>query len=199
MKLSQVEFVSSATSPSHYPEGDRPEVAFAGRSNVGKSSLLNALLERKKLARTSKTPGRTRLINFFNVNDALYLVDLPGYGYAKVSKSERASWGKMLERYVRGRENLRAIAVLLDIRREPSEDDRMLLEGIASLGLGAIVVLTKSDKLSKSQRFSRSAKLARALGLGQRDVICFSSVTGEGRQDLWRAIEAVTGLGSEDG
>lgn len=189
MKLRNVEFVSSATAPKHYPPADRPELAFAGRSNVGKSSLLNALLNRKKLARTSKTPGRTRLINFFNVNDAMYLVDLPGYGYAKVSKSERKAWGVMLERYVRERENLVAVVVLLDIRRTPTGEDKQLFEALEHFGLECVVVLTKSDKLSKSQRFTRRSKVAKELGMKASRLVVFSSVTGEGRESLWRLLE----------
>lgn len=188
LTLRKVEFVKSAVQPSHYPESDRPEVAFAGRSNVGKSSLLNTLLRRKSLARVSRTPGRTRLINFFNVNDRIYLVDLPGYGYAKVSRAVQREWGPMMEAYVRSRENLRLMIVLLDIRRDVTQEDLQLFAALEHLGVDAIPVLTKSDKLSKSKIFNATAKIAKALAYPARALIPFSSQTGAGRDELWNVI-----------
>lgn len=189
MKLRKVEFVLSAVKPKHYPPADRPEIAFAGRSNVGKSSLLNTLLNRRSLARVSRTPGRTQLINFFDVNDAFYLVDLPGYGYAKVPDEVRRKWGPMMEAYVRSRDTLRAMVVLLDVRRDPSPEDEQLMDALAALEVPMIPVLTKCDKLSNSQVFSRSAQIARALSVPRETFITFSSHTGAGRDALWQVIE----------
>ena len=170
------------------PDSALPEVAFAGRSNVGKSSLLNSLVRRKSFARVSRTPGRTREINFFRVNNGFVFVDLPGYGYARVSKEKKAAWRPMIESYLRRTTQLRGIVLLLDIRREPSDDDRAMLDFLAEVGVPTIVALTKTDKLSKTVALESAAKIARALALEPEQVIPFSSVTGEGRAELLNAI-----------
>ena len=170
------------------PETTLPEIAFAGRSNVGKSSLLNRLVGRKKMARVSKTPGRTREINFFRVNDDFVLADLPGYGYAKVSKTHKAEWRPLLEGYIAKTPQLAGVVQLLDMRREPSEDDAAMLDLLAELGMPTIVVLTKSDKLSRKAVTERADSIARSLLLDPEQTIPFSAVTGEGRDDLAAAI-----------
>jgi len=173
------------------PDSNLPEVAFAGRSNVGKSSLLNCLVRRKSFARVSRTPGRTREINFFRVNNGFVLVDLPGYGYARVSKQQKAEWKPLLESYLRRTTQLRGIVLLLDIRREPSEDDRAMLDFLAEMEVPTIVALTKTDKLSKAAARERVAELVETLGLSSEQVIPFSAHTGEGRIEL---LEAITDL-----
>jgi GTP-binding protein len=173
------------------PESSLPEVAFAGRSNVGKSSLLNTLVRRKSFARVSRTPGRTREINFFRINDGFVLVDLPGYGYARVSKDKKAEWRPMIESYLRRTTQLRGIVLLLDIRREPSDDDRAMLDFLAETEVPTIVALTKKDKLSKAAALEQAAMISRALALPSEQVIPFSSQTGEGRTEL---LEAITEL-----
>jgi GTP-binding protein len=170
------------------PESSLPEIAFAGRSNVGKSSLLNTLVRRKSFARVSRTPGRTREINFFRINNAFVLVDLPGYGYARISKEKKAEWRPMIESYLRRTTQLRGIVLLLDIRREPSDDDRAMLDFLAETEVPTIVALTKVDKLSKTAARGRVAEIAAALALGAEQVIPFSSQTGEGRIELLEAI-----------
>ncbi len=170
------------------PDSALPEVAFAGRSNVGKSSLLNSLVRRKSFARVSRTPGRTREINFFRVNNGFVFVDLPGYGYARVSKEKKAGWRPLIESYLRRTTQLRGIVLLLDIRREPSDDDRAMLDFLAEVGVPTIVALTKTDKLSKAVALESAAKISRALALEPEQVIPFSSVTGEGRAELLNAI-----------
>jgi GTP-binding protein len=170
------------------PETTLPEIAFAGRSNVGKSSLLNRLVGRKKMARVSKTPGRTREINFFRVNDHFVLADLPGYGYAKVSKTQKAEWRPLLEGYIAKTPQLAGVVQLLDMRRDPSEDDAAMLDLLAELGMPTIVVLTKSDKLSRKAVTERADWIARSLLLDPEQTIPFSAVTGEGRDDLAAAI-----------
>jgi GTP-binding protein len=173
------------------PEPTMPEVAFAGRSNVGKSSLLNRLIHRKKFARVSNTPGRTREINFFKVNDAFVLVDLPGYGYARISKEKRAEWKPLIESYLRSSPELRGIVQLLDARHDPTDDDRAMLDFLGEIGVPAIIVLTKIDKLSAKERRERVDRISKMLGLEEDQTIVFSAVTGEGRDDLGRAIDAL--------
>jgi len=173
------------------PESVLPEVAFAGRSNVGKSSLLNRLVHRKKFARVSNTPGRTREINFFKVNDAFVFVDLPGYGYARVSKERRAEWRPLIESYLRRSAQLRGIVQLLDVRHDPTNDDRLMLDFLSEIGVPTIVVLTKIDKLTPSERRKRLAEVPLRLGLDVEQVIAFSATTGEGRDELGEAIEAL--------
>ena len=173
------------------PESSLPEVAFAGRSNVGKSSLLNSLVRRKSFARVSRTPGRTREINFFRINNAFVLVDLPGYGYARVSKEKKAQWRPLIESYLRRTTQLRGIVLLLDIRREPSDDDRAMLDFLAEMEVPTIVALTKMDKLTKAAALKRAADISRSLALASEQVIPFSAQTGEGRIEL---LEAITEL-----
>lgn len=180
------------------PETTLPEIAFAGRSNVGKSSLLNRLVGRKKLARVSRTPGRTREINFFNVNNLFILADLPGYGYARVSKERKAEWRPLLEGYLAKTPQLAGVVQLLDIRREPSEDDMAMLDFLAELEMPTIVVLTKRDKISKSAAAERVSHVARQLQLDPDQMIPFSSVTGEGRDDLAGAIVSAIGARNAD-
>lgn len=190
--IRNVEFIGGMAEKHGWrPESTLPEIAFAGRSNVGKSSLLNALVRRKSFARVSRTPGRTREINFFRINNSFVLVDLPGYGYARISKEKKSEWRPMIESYLRRTTQLRGIVLLLDIRREPSEDDRAMLDFLAELEVPTIVALTKTDKLSKTAARERSAAIARALALESEQVIQFSAQTGEGRVEL---LEAITDL-----
>ena len=170
------------------PESSLPEVAFAGRSNVGKSSLLNSLVRRKSFARVSRTPGRTREINFFRINNGFVLVDLPGYGYARVSKEKKSGWKPLIESYLKRTTQLRGIVLLLDIRREPSDDDLAMLDFLAETEVPTIVALTKKDKLTKAAALERAAKISRSLALGSEQVIPFSAQTGEGRVELLDAI-----------
>lgn len=175
------------------PPSELPEIAFAGRSNVGKSSLLNTLVRRKAFARVSRTPGRTREINFFRVNNGFVLVDLPGYGYARISKEKKAEWRPLIEAYLKRTQQLRGIVLLLDIRREPSDDDRAMLDFLAEVEVPTIVALTKTDKLSKSAARERAAEIARVLALDSDQVIPFSAVTGDGRVELLEAIVELVG------
>ncbi len=172
------------------PENDKPEIAFAGKSNVGKSSLINALMNRKSFARISATPGKTQTINFYNINDALYLVDLPGYGYAKVSQQEKEKWGKMIERYLHSSKQLRAVFLLIDIRHEPSANDKMMYDWVVSQGYNPIIIATKQDKLKRSQIDKHVRMLRQGLKLvpGTR-IIPFSSVTKQGRDEIWELME----------
>jgi GTP-binding protein len=187
--IRNVEFIGGMAEKHGWrPESPLPEVAFAGRSNVGKSSLLNSLVRRKSFARVSRTPGRTREINFFRINNGFVLVDLPGYGYARVSKEKKSEWRPMIESYLRRTTQLRGIVLLLDIRREPSEDDRAMLDFLAEVEVPTIVALTKTDKLSKAAAQESAGEIVRALGLEPDQVIPFSAQTGEGRVELLEAI-----------
>jgi len=188
MKIISAEFIKSATDPSHYPEETLPEIAFAGRSNVGKSSLINTLLQRKKLARTSNTPGRTQLINFFLVNDDLFFVDLPGYGYAKVPLEIKKKWGPMVERYLKTRKNLRMVVLILDIRRDPTKDDLSLVSWLYNCGIRPVFVLTKADKLSKSKVAMRRRAIGEILEVSDDALVTFSARTREGRENIWNVI-----------
>ena len=176
---------------SRLPENEKLEVAFAGKSNVGKSSLINALMNRKSYARISATPGKTQTINFYNINEALYLVDLPGYGYAKVSEKEKAQWGKLVERYLHGSARLKAVFLLIDIRHVPSANDRMMYEWILDKCFQPIIILTKLDKLKSSQVQKQIKVVKEGLQLvpGTK-VIAFSSVTKQGREEIWEVIES---------
>jgi GTP-binding protein len=173
------------------PEATLPEVAFAGRSNVGKSSLINRLVHRKKFARVSNTPGRTREVNFFRVNDRFVLVDLPGYGYARVSKERKAGWRPLIEGYLRHSPELRGIVQLLDLRREPSGDDLEMLHFLAEVGVPTVIALTKVDKLAPRERAGRTREIAVALSLDADQIIPFSAVTNEGRDDLAAAVSDI--------
>ncbi len=194
----KVEFLKSAFQEKHYPPPDKPEIAFGGKSNVGKSSLLNVLVSRRKMARTSGKPGRTQAINFFTVDDRLYLVDLPGYGYARVAPKVKESWGKMVETYLRSRSNLKAVVVILDIRRDPSEDDRNLIRWLQHYGTPSILVATKADKLNRHQSMVRIEKIGAQLeGIAQDRPTIFSAKTRQGREDLWARIEEAIGSGND--
>ena len=190
--IRNVEFIGGMAEKHGWrPDSPLPEIAFAGRSNVGKSSLLNTLVRRKSFARVSRTPGRTREINFFRINNNFVLVDLPGYGYARISKEKKAEWRPMIESYLRRTTQLRGIVLLLDIRRDPSEDDRAMLDFLAEVEVPTIVALTKTDKLSKAAARESAVEIARSLALDAEQVIPFSAHTGEGRVEL---LEAITSL-----
>jgi GTP-binding protein len=185
-----VTFLKSGFHEHQYPPADRPEIAFAGRSNVGKSSLINVLVNRKGLARTSSTPGRTQAINFFAVDDRMYLVDLPGYGFARVPLKIKKSWGDMVETYLRNRSNLKAVVVILDIRRDPSGGDRDLLDWLIQFGIKPIVVLTKADKLSRQKSRQRAKRIGEALERVSADEpTIFSAKTREGREKVWEKMK----------
>ena len=175
---------------SKLPENDKPEIAFAGKSNVGKSSLINALMNRKSYARISATPGKTQTINFYNINDEMYLVDLPGYGYAKVSEQEKAQWGKLIERYLHGSAQLKAVFLLIDIRHAPSANDKMMYDWIVEQGFQPIIIATKLDKLKRSQVQKQLKLVKEGLHLvpGTK-IIPFSSVTKQGREEIWELVE----------
>lgn len=195
MIIKKADIYTTAVSPSQYPDTNLPEVAFAGRSNVGKSSLINGLVNRKALARTSSTPGKTRVINFFGVNDAVYLVDLPGYGYAKVSKDEKAKWGGMIEDYLNNREELKLVILLVDIRHEPTKDDKLMFEWMKATGCQMLVVATKADKLTRNQRNKNLAQIRKSLQMSQDDILVhFSSQTKEGRDEVWDIIKNHTSI-----
>ncbi|HEU4989925.1 MAG TPA: ribosome biogenesis GTP-binding protein YihA/YsxC [Gemmatimonadaceae bacterium] len=189
MVIRSVEFLGPMASPGGWrPASALPEIAFAGRSNVGKSSLLNTLVRRKKLARVSHTPGRTREINFFAINGQFTLVDLPGYGYARISKERKAEWRPLIEGYLTSSAALRGVVQLLDARHDPSDDDVAMLDFLAELGAPTIIAATKVDKLRPRARAARIAELARQAGVSEDQVIAFSAVTGEGRDELAEAI-----------
>ena len=188
MIIRSAKFVCSAVTPDQYPPDDLPEVAFAGRSNVGKSSLINKILNRKKLVRTSKTPGRTQLLNFFEINELWRFVDLPGYGYAKVPKEVQKRWRPMVENYLTTRVNLRGMVWLLDIRREVSKEDLTLWDWLRTKQLTVIVVITKADKLSKNKRSKQAGSIAKSLGMKARELIQFSAISGEGKDEIWNAL-----------
>jgi len=190
--LSKAKYESTAVKPNQYPAGETPEIALAGRSNVGKSTIINTLLNRKGIARVSSEPGKTRGINFYNVDDALYFVDLPGYGYARVSKDEKAKWGRMIETYLNSRRQLKMAMLLVDIRHAPSEDDKLMYQWIRERGLRYLVVATKTDKISRGQIHSRVQEIKKVLGLTKEDmVIAYSSETKQGRDEIWAAIRSV--------
>lgn len=193
MKVTSAEFAKSAARPDQYPKDGRPEVAFAGRSNVGKSSLLNTLLHRKELARTSKKPGKTRLVNFFNVNDSVYFVDLPGYGFAQVSKSVRERWARLINSYVYDRPELKLACHLVDARHEPTRRDHDLLALLDDAEIPTLLVATKVDKLKSSEKARLTARLRRAFSLDEDALIVpYSSVTKEGLDELWGVIDELT-------
>ncbi len=184
---------------SKLPKTGRPEVAFAGKSNVGKSSLINALMNRKSLARTSSAPGKTQTINFYNVNELIYLVDLPGYGYARASEEIKAKWGKMIEDYLHQSQEIRAVFLLIDIRHNPTENDRIMYRWILDHGYEPIIVATKLDKIKRSQ-IQKQIKLVRE-GLEVvpgTQIIPFSAQTKQGREEIWQVIDELTGMNEEE-
>ncbi|MEJ5364139.1 MAG: ribosome biogenesis GTP-binding protein YihA/YsxC [Desulfosoma sp.] len=189
-------FVTSAVAPEGYPREDLPEVAFAGRSNVGKSSLINAILGRKKLVRTSATPGRTQTLNFFRINDAFFFVDLPGYGYAKVPQKVRDQWGPMVEKYLTSRSQLVGLVHIMDLRHPPTPDDVQLWNWLHTAGIPAVPVLTKADKVPRGRRQAQLHAAARILGVDPAAILVFSAVTREGVDALWRKILSWISMGS---
>ncbi|RAL25456.1 YihA family ribosome biogenesis GTP-binding protein [Lujinxingia litoralis] len=193
-KVTKAEFIKSGTRPSHFPPPLQPEIAFGGASNVGKSSLINSLVGRNKLVKTSKTPGHTQTINFFNINDELVFVDLPGYGFAKVPLEVKAAWGPMMERYLGGRPTLRAIVCVMDLRRGVRDDDMMLIESAPLFGIQPILVFTKADKFGKNAGQQRLREIARELGCPPGELVLYSSTNGQGGEQLWDRIRQVTGV-----
>ena len=192
MKIKNVSLETVCGITSRLPENSLPEIAFAGKSNVGKSSLINALMNRKALARTSAQPGKTQTINFYNINDAMYLVDLPGYGYAKVAQEIREKWGKLIERYLHGSKQLRAVFLLIDIRHEPSENDRRMYEWIVYNGYDPIIIATKLDKIKRSQT-EKQLKILRT-GLGVKPgtkMLPFLALTKQGRDEIWAVMDEI--------
>ena len=199
MNINKAELQTVCGITSKLPVNTLPEFAFAGRSNVGKSSLINALVNRKALARTSSQPGKTQTINFFLLNDALFFVDLPGYGYAKVTKELVAKWGKMIERYLVTSKQLRRIFLLVDIRHEPSENDKAMYAWIVDRGLQPVVIATKLDKINRSQRDRQLAMIRRALGMTPEEILIpCSAETKQGIEDVWKVMEECLSAAQED-
>lgn len=195
MNIQNASITVSAVKPAQYPKEGYPEIAFAGRSNVGKSSFINKMLARKKLARTSSTPGKTAQINFYNIDECIYFVDLPGYGYAAVSKEEKRRWGEMMQTYLDSRKTLRQTALLVDTRHKPTGDDLQMMNWIRHRHGRALVFATKIDKVGKSKRTDHLDLIYYTLGLTDDDImIPVSSETGEGREDAWEAIAYVLGI-----
>ncbi|MDK2801154.1 MAG: GTP-binding protein [Clostridiales bacterium] len=192
MNVNHVSLTISAVSAAQYPKDCKPEIAFVGRSNVGKSSLLNKLVNRKSLARISSKPGKTSTINFYDVENKLYFVDLPGYGYAKVSKTEKQKWGKMIEDYLNSREQLVQVILLVDSRHKPTEDDMLMLNWIKEFSPNVLIVATKWDKLSSKQKQENIQMIADTLQLTEQGtIIPFSAQTGEGKEEIWDIIDAI--------
>ena len=188
IKSVNLETVCGVTS--RLPENEAPEFAFAGKSNVGKSSLINALMNRKAYARTSSQPGKTQTINFYKINDAFYYVDLPGYGYAKVSLEAKEKWGKMIERYLRRSQMLKLVFLLVDIRHDPSANDKSMYDWIVYNGYHPVVIATKLDKINRSQRAKQLKAIRQGLGMGAEDILIpFSAETKEGREEIWELLE----------
>ena len=194
MKVSHAEFITSAVRPDQYPAGHRPEIAFVGRSNVGKSTLLNILLNRRGLAKTRKKPGKTRLINFFDVNGTVHFVDLPGYGFAKVSKKERLAWERSITEYITGRDPLRLVMHLVDARHKPNDADRTLLDMLDEARVPALIVATKADKLRARDRLPALRQIRQELELEDDALVVFySAETREGVRELWEVIDDCLG------
>ena len=191
MIVKTAEFVTSAVKPQHYPPPEYPEVAFAGRSNVGKSSLINKLVNRKRLVKTSNTPGRTQLINFFRVNDQLSLVDLPGYGYARVPAAIKKKWGPMIETYLANRSTLMGVVLIVDIRRVPGQEEHDLIRWLEHHRRSYQIVVTKADKLSRNKQVRPLRIIAEQFACPREDLLLFSAKTGQGLAPLWRALDAM--------
>lgn len=190
MKVNHADIVISAVSPAQYPETDIPEIALAGRSNVGKSSFINTLIQRKNLARTSGKPGKTQTLNFYVIEDQFHFVDVPGYGYAKVSKVQRAKWGKMIETYLTQREQLKAVISLVDFRHEPSKEDVQMYDFLKYYQIPVILVATKADKIPSGKWNKHESMIKKSLNFDPSDdFIIFSSVTKKGKEEAWAAIE----------
>ncbi|XEC93208.1 ribosome biogenesis GTP-binding protein YihA/YsxC [Paenibacillus tarimensis] len=189
MKITKAEFVISAVQPHQYPEDALPEIALAGRSNVGKSSLINTMIQRKNLARTSSQPGKTQQLNYYRINDQLFFVDFPGYGYAKVSKTERQKWGRMIETFLQEREPLKLVLLIIDMRHPPSKDDQLMYEWLKHYGKNVCIVTTKADKISRNSWNKHIKVIRETLQADPEDpLIMFSSETGLGRDELWSFI-----------
>lgn len=196
IKSVELEIVCGITSK--LPDTDKPEVAFAGKSNVGKSSLINGLMNRKSLARTSAQPGKTQTINYYNINDAMYLVDLPGYGYAKVSQKEKEKWGQMIENYLHTSKQLKAVFLLIDIRHEPSANDKQMYDWIVYQGYDPIIIATKLDKINRSQ-IQKHVKMLRT-GLNVKPgtpIMPYSALTKQGREEIWKLMDSLLGFSEE--
>ncbi|MFZ5570884.1 MAG: ribosome biogenesis GTP-binding protein YihA/YsxC [Thermodesulfobacteriota bacterium] len=189
MIIKSAEFVTSAVNPSQYPQESLPEIAFVGRSNVGKSSLINTLVHRKHLVKTSSTPGRTQLVNFFDINRSFTFVDLPGYGYAKVPAAIQKKWAPMIETYLSGRKTLKGAVVILDIRRTPGQTELELLAWLAHYHIPGPLVLTKADKFSRGRQAVRHREIAETLGVDKDRLLLFSAKTGQGKERVWEIIE----------
>lgn len=194
MRVDQAEIVISAVGPNQYPDDALPEIALSGRSNVGKSSLINKLINRKKLARTSSKPGKTQTLNFYRINQSFYFVDVPGYGYAQVSKTERAKWGKFVEQYMLQRETLNLVLLIVDLRHPPSKDDQAMYDWLVHHDLPVCVVATKADKISKGQ-WPKHVKMVKEelLLRSHHPFVLFSAETGLGKEELWKIISTALG------
>lgn len=191
MKVTKSDIVISAVKPEQYPSGGLPEIALAGRSNVGKSSFINSLINRKNLARTSSKPGKTQTLNFYIINDMLHFVDVPGYGFAKVSKTEREAWGRMIETYITMREELKAVVQIVDLRHKPSVDDVNMYEFLKYYGVPVIVIATKADKIPKGKWEKHAKVVKQTLDIAPLDeLVLFSSETKKGKDEAWNAILA---------
>jgi GTP-binding protein len=190
MKITSAEIVISAVKPEQYPNNNLPEFALAGRSNVGKSSFINKMINRKNLARTSSKPGKTQTLNFFLINESFYFVDVPGYGFAKVSKKEREAWGKMIETYLTTREQLRAVVLIVDLRHAPTKDDVMMYEFLKHYEIPTVIIATKADKIPRG-KWQKHVKVVReTLNVVEGDpIIIFSSETGQGKDEAWAALQ----------
>jgi len=187
--IKSAEFVTSAVKPSQYPPAVLPEIAFAGRSNVGKSSLINTLVNRKRLVKTSSTPGRTQLINFFNINEEFSFVDIPGYGYAKVPLSVKKTWGPMIETYITTRKTIKGVVLIMDIRRIPRLEEMNMLDWLNHYDIPSVPVLTKSDKLSKTKQQKQLREIANTLSADKDNLILFSAKSRQGKDEVWGAVK----------
>jgi GTP-binding protein len=193
MIIKSAEFIKSAVKPAQYPDAVLPEFAFTGRSNVGKSSLINTLVNRKRLVKTSATPGRTQLINFFLINKTFSFVDLPGFGYAKVPASVRKKWGPMIETYLSTRKTLKGVALIMDVRRIPGIQDLNFIEWLYYYNIPGMLILTKADKLSKTKQLTQQATIAKALSVDKNDLVLFSAKSRLGKDVVWDAIQELIG------
>ena len=189
MIIKSAEFVTSAVKPSQYPPAVLPEIAFAGRSNVGKSSLINTLVNRKRLVKTSSTPGRTQLINFFNINEKFSFVDIPGYGYAKVPAAVKKKWGPMIETYITTRKTLKGVVLIMDLRRTPGPEEMNMLDWLNHYDIPSVPVLTKSDKLSKTRQQKQLKEISNTLSADKDNLILFSAKSRQGKDEVWDAVK----------
>lgn len=194
MKIISAEFLKSVYELQQLPGDARPEIAFAGRSNVGKSSFINTILGRKKLAQVSKSPGRTQSLNFYLVNGSVYFVDLPGYGYAKVPLDVKKKWKHLIEGYLSNRPALKAVVLLFDVRRTPKEEDLSFVDWLKMQSIPVLIILTKADKLSNNQCLAQLSTFSRLLSLEQKDILAFSAVTGQGKESVWTKLSEITGV-----